>query len=300
MAPSSVPSSVQSSTFILRPAVIIVPGGGYTDLAPHEGEPIARWANTLGYVAFVLRYRVLPRYPWPAPLDDLQAAVAYLQSNESNEHYVGAPDVSKPGAPTGTEAGTETGASSAAAPGHHCQNSVAAARWGVDPDRIAVIGFSAGAHLAAQLLQTTPRAVEGAVPQQSRDQVSSHRPFRAMVLVYPPAMDAGDIRTVPESLLPPDRRAGEQMTTVESTVARQLLKSNFCPQPLPTYVVASTNDTMLPPAVHADLVVADLRLAGMECTYLRGRFGGHGFGLHRKWAIPCARWLHQKLEVDNI
>jgi acetyl esterase/lipase len=58
-------------------AIIVCPGGAYADLAPHEGEPIARWANSLGYAAFVLHYR-LARHP--APLNDAQKAIRYLRS----------------------------------------------------------------------------------------------------------------------------------------------------------------------------------------------------------------------------
>lgn len=41
-------------------AVIVCPGGGYGTRAPHEGEPIARKFNELGFHAFVLQYRVAP------------------------------------------------------------------------------------------------------------------------------------------------------------------------------------------------------------------------------------------------
>src|SRR6478736_2040099 len=37
--------------------VIVFPGGGYQQLAAHEGEPFARWLNDLGITAFVLKYR---------------------------------------------------------------------------------------------------------------------------------------------------------------------------------------------------------------------------------------------------
>ena len=43
-----------------RAAVVVCPGGGYARRAAHEGEPIARWLNSLGLHAFVLRYRVAP------------------------------------------------------------------------------------------------------------------------------------------------------------------------------------------------------------------------------------------------
>lgn len=61
-----------------RPAVIVMPGGGYTRRAPHEGEPIARWLNTLGIASFVLNYRVAPsRYP--AALEDARRAIRLVR-----------------------------------------------------------------------------------------------------------------------------------------------------------------------------------------------------------------------------
>src|SRR6188474_2246404 len=40
-------------------AVVIAPGGGFTILAiEHEGRDVAKWLNSLGVSAFVLRYRV--------------------------------------------------------------------------------------------------------------------------------------------------------------------------------------------------------------------------------------------------
>src|ERR1019366_8863416 len=39
-------------------AVIVCPGGGYGHLAmDHEGDQIARWLNSLGVTAFVLKYQ---------------------------------------------------------------------------------------------------------------------------------------------------------------------------------------------------------------------------------------------------
>src|SRR5690242_13164462 len=49
-------------------AMVVCPGGGYRNLAKHEGEPVAEWLNTLGVTAFVLQYRLAPRYHHPAPL----------------------------------------------------------------------------------------------------------------------------------------------------------------------------------------------------------------------------------------
>lgn len=56
-------------------AVVVCPGGGYGHLADHEGEPVARWLNTLGVWAGVMRYRLGPRYHHPAPHADASRAL---------------------------------------------------------------------------------------------------------------------------------------------------------------------------------------------------------------------------------
>ena len=56
-------------------AVVICPGGGYGALAmDHEGLQIARWLNSMGIHAFVLKYRLGPRHQHPAMLDDVSEA----------------------------------------------------------------------------------------------------------------------------------------------------------------------------------------------------------------------------------
>jgi acetyl esterase/lipase len=63
-------------------AVVVCPGGGYRNLAmDHEGVQIARWLNSIGVSAFVLKYRLGPRYHHPAPLDDAQRALRYVRLN---------------------------------------------------------------------------------------------------------------------------------------------------------------------------------------------------------------------------
>lgn len=42
----------------VRPTILVLPGGGYQQLADHEGEPVAHWLNDLGLHAAVLRYTV--------------------------------------------------------------------------------------------------------------------------------------------------------------------------------------------------------------------------------------------------
>lgn len=92
-----------------RPAVLILPGGGYAFTSDREAEPIAMQYLAAGYHAFILRYSVAPAtYP-----------VALLEAAESMTTIRAHAD-----------------------------------EWHVDPDHIAVLGFSAGGHLAANLATT--------------------------------------------------------------------------------------------------------------------------------------------------
>lgn len=62
-------------------AVVVCPGGGYGHLAiNHEGEEIAQWLNSLGVSAYVLKYRLAPRYHHPAPINDAQRALRMVRS----------------------------------------------------------------------------------------------------------------------------------------------------------------------------------------------------------------------------
>ena len=61
-------------------AVIVCPGGGYGHLADHEGAPVAEWLNSIGITAFVLKYRLGPRYHHPAPLEDAARAIRTIRA----------------------------------------------------------------------------------------------------------------------------------------------------------------------------------------------------------------------------
>lgn len=61
-------------------AVIVCPGGGYSHLADHEGRPVAEWLNSIGITAFVLKYRLGPRYHHPAPLQDAARAIRLVRA----------------------------------------------------------------------------------------------------------------------------------------------------------------------------------------------------------------------------
>ena len=70
------PFPIQTDT--PKGAVLICPGGGYRNRAPHEGTPIARAFNAAGFHAFVVQYRVAPNHH-PAPLMDASRALRVIR-----------------------------------------------------------------------------------------------------------------------------------------------------------------------------------------------------------------------------
>jgi acetyl esterase/lipase len=62
-------------------AIVVCPGGGYGGLAMgHEGHDVARWLNSIGVSAFILKYRHAPQYQHPAPLQDAQRALRTVRA----------------------------------------------------------------------------------------------------------------------------------------------------------------------------------------------------------------------------
>jgi acetyl esterase/lipase len=60
--------------------VVVCPGGGYGMLAmDHEGKQVAQWLTARGVAAFVLKYRLGPRYHHPVELGDAQRAIRYAR-----------------------------------------------------------------------------------------------------------------------------------------------------------------------------------------------------------------------------
>lgn len=68
-------------------AVVVCPGGGYGALAmDHEGVQVAKWLNSLGISAFVLKYRLGPKYRHPTMIDDAQRAIRTVRTRAASLH----------------------------------------------------------------------------------------------------------------------------------------------------------------------------------------------------------------------
>lgn len=70
-------------------AVLIAPGGGYGGLAlEHEGRQEAYWFNAMGVTAFVLKYRLGPRYRHPVQLGDAQRAIRMIRTRAADFNVI--------------------------------------------------------------------------------------------------------------------------------------------------------------------------------------------------------------------
>jgi Esterase/lipase len=121
-------------------AVIVLPGGGFMALSmDHEGYKVGRWLADRGIAAFVLKYRLIP-----TPPDD-RAAMQFMA-----QRLAAAVRGTEPGAKLEKPEVTD--------------DALAALRlvreraggWGVDPAKVGMIGFSAGAMTALNVVRATP------------------------------------------------------------------------------------------------------------------------------------------------
>jgi acetyl esterase/lipase len=147
------PTSASSSGI----GVIVVPGGGWTTNAwRHEGLVVARWLASLGCTALLLKYRVQASERDPAAFDARMAAI---------DAGLAAP-IPKAGRPAaiGELISTDEHHHARAASADDGRRAIELARehadeLGVRPDRIGMLGFSAGAFLTVDVA-LDPRATQ--------------------------------------------------------------------------------------------------------------------------------------------
>ena len=66
-------------------ALVVCPGGGYSHLAPHEGNDYALWLNQHGVTCFVLKYRLGSRgYRHPAMFNDVTRALRMVRADAAD------------------------------------------------------------------------------------------------------------------------------------------------------------------------------------------------------------------------
>lgn len=139
-SPTLVPMLIETDHAL--PMVVVLPGGGYGNLADHEGKRVASRMNDAGLHAAVLYYRIA-RNRHPKPLNDAQRAMRLIRANAKN--------------------------------------------WQVDPQALAILGFSAGGHLASSLLVHADHDVS---PEDDLAETYSAQ-VQAGVLCYP-VIDMGE------------------------------------------------------------------------------------------------------------
>lgn len=220
-------------------AVVVCPGGGYGALAmDHEGKQVAEWLNGLGIAAFVLKYRLGPRYHHPIEIGDAQMALRTVRSR--------------------------------------------AREFGVMPDKIGIMGFSAGGHLASTA--ATHFAVE--------DGVSSRPDFA--ILCYPVVtftdekyMHKGSRRNLLGDS--PDPSLVENLSN-EKQVTRDTP---------PTFLFHTDADSGVPPE-NSVLFYLALRRAGVPAEMHIFEKGRHGVGLApadpilSQWPVLLANWFRTR------
>ena len=224
-------------------AVIICPGGGYVRLSmDHEGYDVARRLNAMGVAAFVLKYRLPDAASQPTP------AIAPLLGAQQALRLV----------------------------------REQASKYHLNPERIGLMGFSAGGHLAAMAGTHFARPV-GDAPG-----ATSVRPA-FLVLIYPvisfvDSLAHGGSR---KSLLG-DKPNPDQVRLYSN-------ESQVTAQTPSTFLVHAEDDKTVP--VQNSLVFYDAcRRHGVPVEMHLFPQGGHGFGLENKttkddWTERLREWL---------
>jgi acetyl esterase/lipase len=227
-------------------AVVVAPGGGYGALAiEHEGRQWAYWYNAMGITAFVLKYRLGPRYHHPIELGDAQRAIRTVRAR--------------------------------------------ATEFNIMPDRIGMMGFSAGGHLTS-----TAGTHFDSGKSDSTDPIerASSRPD-FLILGYPvisfdPAVThAGSLRNL----------LGENPDpTLVDNLSNDLQVTAQTP---PTFIFHTTNDAGVPVENSVRFYLA-LRKAKVPVEMHLFENGPHGVGMALSdpslsvWPNLLMNWLRSR------
>jgi acetyl esterase/lipase len=160
-----------------------------------------------------------------------------------------------------------------------------ASRFGIDPDRVGVMGFSAGGHLASTLGTCYDRTVYA--PMDDIDPFSAKPDF--LVLCYPCISVKGW------------ERDGEVRTTLSTDIfAKYGTDELVTSDTPPTFLMVADDDATTPPEHSVSFYLA-LRRAGVSAELHIYRAGRHGFGMGttkgpvQGWTQACAGWLETVL-----
>lgn len=224
-------------------AVLIFPGGGYDHLSMmKEGNKIAKWLNSLEITAFVLKYRL----PSNKIMND--KSIGPLQDAQEAMRLI--------------RRNADT--------------------WNINPNKIGVIGFSAGGHLAA-LLST--HYAEKTYPE---DNTISARPDFSL-LIYPVISMKNEIahKSSRNYLL------GENPT--EEAIQKFSCELSVIKETPPTFLIHAADDKSV--SVENSIVYfLALKKNNVPVEMHVYEKGGHGFGLgvdgpSAHWPEDCIRWL---------
>ena len=225
-------------------AIIIFPGGGYSGLSmENEGSNIAAAFNKFGVTAFVVTYRL--------PSDDIMVDKTIGPLQDAQQAVL---TVRKN-----------------------------AAQWGLKPDRIGIIGFSAGGHLASTEGTHFDKPVI-----EDKDGISVRPDF--MVLLYP-VISFGPMAHVGsrESLI--GKKPSQDLVDLYSNEKQVTANTP------PTFLVHAEDDDVVP--VENTLMFYDALLkAKVKAEMHIFEAGGHGFGLNNpktkdKWIDWCKNWMEE-------
>ena len=224
-------------------AVIVLPGGGYRALSMNsEGRQVANYLNSMGIAAFVLQYRLGPRYHHPVEIEDAQRAIRIVRSH--------------------------------------------AGEWHIAQNRIGIMGFSAGGHLAATASTRFDSGKPGA--SDAVDRVSSRPDFS--ILCYPVI-----------SLTEAWTHQGSRLNLLGENPAPELAKTMsmenaVTAQTPPTFIFQTNADTTVP-AENSIYYYLALRKAGVSAEMHVFENGPHGVGLAMydpalsEWPKLLVNWL---------